>query len=77
MGSTLLYATGGGAWADATVGGVSGTDTGWYAGIGAEYRMSGNWTLGGEVLTNQFDDFEGTGSDLKATTVGLNVGLRF
>ena len=77
LGNTYLYATGGAAWADANVRGNSGTDSGWFAGIGGEYQLQGNWVVGGEVLTNQFKDFKNSGTDLKATTVALNVGLRF
>lgn len=77
MGQTLLYATGGAAWADATVGGTTATDLGWYAGVGAERKLTGNWTVGAEVLTNRFDDFNGSGTDIRDTTVGLNVGMRF
>jgi outer membrane immunogenic protein len=78
LGNTLVYATGGAAFAQATVAGEEGSDTGWFAGIGAEHRLNGgNWTVGAEVLTNRFSDFEGTGVDLEATTIGLNVGMRF
>lgn len=77
LGRTLVYATAGPAWADATVGGASQDDNGWFAGIGADYALTERWTVGGELLTNQFDDFGGTGTDLEATTATVNVGLRF
>jgi outer membrane immunogenic protein len=67
LGSTYVYATGGAAWIEA----------GWFAGVGAEHKLTGNWTVGGEILTNQVNDFKSSGDDLKATTFALNVGLRF
>ena len=77
LGRTLVYATAGPARASATVGGVDDTDSGWYAGIGADYALNDRWTVGGEVLTNRFDNFAGTGIDVKATTVTAKAGLRF
>lgn len=77
LGRTLVYATAGPARASATVGGIDDTDSGWYAGIGADYALNDRWTVGGEVLTNQFDDFGGTGIDVEATTIAAKVGLRF
>lgn len=77
MGRTLVYARGGVAQADADIAGVSHNDTGWFAGLGAEYAVNDRWTLGGEVLSNQFDDFDNTGTDLEATTAAVTVGFRF
>ncbi|MCV2864339.1 outer membrane protein [Albidovulum sediminicola] len=77
LGSTLVYATAGAARADATIGGADLSDSGWYAGIGLDYALTDRMTVGGELLTNRFDDFDGTGSDLRATTASVNLGLRF
>lgn len=77
LGRTLVYATAGPARAGATVGGISDHDNGWFGGIGADWLLNDRWTVGGEILTNQFDDFGGTGTDLEATTATVNVGLRF
>ena len=77
FGRTLVYATGGAARAKATVGGISDSDNGWFAGLGAEYALNDRWTLGGEVVKNQFDDFAGSGTDLDATSAALTVGFRF
>ncbi len=77
LGRTLVYATGGAAHAKADIGGVGLSDTGWFAGLGAEYAINDRWTVGGEVLHNQFDIFDKTGVDLKATTAAVNVGFRF
>ncbi len=77
LGRTLVYATAGGARAKADIAGVGRSDNGWFAGVGAEYAINDRWTVGGEVLTNQFDDFDNTGSDLETTTATVNVGFRF
>ena len=43
----------------------------------ATYALNDQWTLGGEVMTNRFDDFGGSGVDLDATTATLRVGFQF
>lgn len=77
LGPTLVYGTVGAARASADIGGQSLHDTGWTAGIGADYRLNDRWTLGGEVLTDHFKKFGGTASDVNDTTARLTVGLRF
>lgn len=77
LGSTLVYATAGAARADATIGGTGVNDNGWFAGVGMDYALTDRVTLGGEILTNRFSDFGGSGSDLRATTASVNIGLRF
>lgn len=77
LGRALVYATAGGAHAEADIAGVGMSDNGWFAGIGAEYAINDQWTVGAEVLKNQFDNFDGTGADLDATTAAVNVGFRF
>lgn len=77
MGRTLVYATAGAARASGDIGGVGYRDNGWFGGIGADYALTDNWTLGGELLTNRFDNFGNTGTDIKATTASMNLGFRF
>lgn len=77
LGNTLVYATGGIARADATVGGADLSDDGWFGGIGADYKLRDNMTIGGEILTHKFSDFDGTGLDVDQTTASVNVGFRF
>ena len=77
LGKAQIYATGGAARAEATIGGTGHSDNGWFAGVGAEYALSNQWTVGGEVLTNRFDNFANTGTDVDATTASVNVGFRF
>jgi outer membrane immunogenic protein len=77
MGNTLLYATAGAAHANATVGGTGLSDNGWLAGVGATYALTDQWTVGGELLTHKFDNFDASGVDLDATTATVRVGFRF
>ncbi len=76
-GPALIYATAGAAHANASVGGVDLSDSGWSLGAGVTYAVNDQWTVGGEVLTNRFDDFDGSGVDLDTTTATLRVGFRF
>jgi outer membrane immunogenic protein len=76
-GRTLIYGTAGGARASASVGGADLSDNGWFAGIGADFAVTDRITVGGEVLRHQFDDFDGSGVDLDATTATARVSLRF
>jgi opacity protein-like surface antigen len=77
LGNSLVYATAGAAWANATVGGADLSDQGWFIGAGVDVPVGGNWTVGGELLQHQFDDFDGSGVDLDATTLKAKVSLRF
>jgi opacity protein-like surface antigen len=76
-GPALLYATAGPARADATVGGASLDDSGWFAGLGVDYGLTQQWTVGAEVLAHQFDDFAATGLNVDATTATLRASFRF
>jgi opacity protein-like surface antigen len=77
FGNSLLYATAGAARASATVGGVDLSDNGWFLGAGLDVAVSDRWTVGGELLQHQFDDFDSTGVDLDATTLKAKASLRF
>lgn len=77
MGRTLVYGTGGIARAKATVGGASLSDNGYFLGLGADYAVSDQWTVGAEVLGHRFNNFAGSGTDLKATTVTARVAYKF
>ena len=56
---------------------MDGSDTGFLYGLGVDYAVSDRWTVGGELLQNRFDDFDGTGTDLDATTLKAKVAMRF
>lgn len=77
FGNSLLYATAGAAYADATVGPDSRSDNGWFLGAGLDVAINDSWSVGGELLQHQFDNFDGTGVDLDATTLKAKVSLRF
>jgi outer membrane immunogenic protein len=77
LGRTLVYGTIGAAYAQATVAGDDLADDGYFAGIGADYAFNDRWTVGGEVLAHRFDDFDGSGVDLEATTATLRASFNF
>jgi outer membrane immunogenic protein len=77
VGNSLLYATAGAAYADGTVGGASLSDDGWFYGAGATFALNDRWTLGGELLQHEFNDFDGSGVDLDALTATARIGFRF
>lgn len=57
IGRGLAYATGGYAWADTD---ELGSDDGYFVGAGYEHLITDNFSLGGEALYHEIDDF-GTG----------------
>lgn len=77
LGNSLIYATTGTAYANATAGRDSLSDDGWFYGAGMTYAIDDQWTIGGELLQHNFDDFDGTGVDLDALTATARVGFRF
>lgn len=74
IGQGLLYGTAGYAWADAD---NLGDDDGYVIGAGYEHLISSNFSLGGEVLYHEFDNFNSSGTDVDATTVQLRGTFRF
>ncbi len=77
LGRTLLYATAGAAYADATVGTTELSDNGTFAGVGLDYAVSDRFTVGGEYLMHKFDDFDGSGVDLDVDTIKAKVSFTF
>ena len=75
-GKWLPYITVGGARAQVK-GGANLTDNGEFAGVGVDYRLSNNMTVGAEVLQHQFKNFGGTGSKVDATTATARVSYNF
>jgi outer membrane immunogenic protein len=79
---TLLYVTGGAAWADADyavhdpatgtlVGSFSDRHAGWVAGAGIEHMLSSNLSMRAEYLYYSFDDVNAPGA-LAGVTTGLD-----
>jgi outer membrane immunogenic protein len=77
LGRTLVYGTAGVAYAEASVGGANLSDNGWFAGLGADYALTDQWRVGGEILTHKFDNFDGSGVDLDVNTVKAKVSFAF
>ncbi|MES2540715.1 MAG: outer membrane beta-barrel protein [Pseudomonadota bacterium] len=77
IGNSLVYGALGVAQASATVGTAELSDNGLVYGVGFDYAVTERWTVGGEVLQHNFDDFDASGVDLDATTLKAKVALRF
>lgn len=74
----LFYSTGGAAYADATiVGTAAAEDWGWFAGGGVEYKLDDRKSFGLEALYHKWDDFDGSGVDLDATTIEGRLNWRW
>ncbi len=76
-GNALVFLTGGYANARIDVAGERNTEDGWFAGIGVDYMLTDNWSLGGQVLTHQFDNVGTIGADVQATTLEARASYRF
>jgi len=74
IGNGLLYGTGGFAQADVD---TLGSEDGYFIGAGYEHAVAENFTVGGEVLYHEFDNFGGGGPDVEATTVQVRGTFRF
>lgn len=74
IGNGLLYATGGYANADTN---NAGDDDGYFVGAGYEHLVTQQFSLGGEVLYHDFDNFNSTTTDIEATTVQMRGTFRF
>ncbi|MFT4150459.1 MAG: porin family protein [Paracoccaceae bacterium] len=77
LGRTLVYVSAGPAHAKADIAGDSYSDNGWFAGVGLDYQLSDQWTVGGEALYNKFDNFDKSGIDVDGTTVQLKAAYHF
>lgn len=73
----MPYVTTGVAKASISNSSFAGDDTGAFAGLGVDYRYGQKFIVGAEILQNQFDDFDGSGVDLDATTAALRLSFRF
>lgn len=60
-----------------TSGAIDDKDTGYFGGVGLDYQLSDQLTVGGEVLQHKFDDFAGSGIDVEAMSIGARVSFRF
>lgn len=77
LGRALIYGTAGAAYAEATVGGDTLKDNGVFGGIGMDYAISDQFTVGGEYLMHKFDNFDESGVDLDVNTLSAKVSFKF
>ncbi len=75
IGNGLLYATAGYAQGEASTGGVSADEDGYFVGGGYEHLVTENMSLGGEVLYHDFD--VPSGYSIEATTAQVRATFRF
>jgi outer membrane immunogenic protein len=68
---TMIYGTGGLAYARASVAGFHDADTGWVAGAGLEWAYTRNWTAKAEYL------YHDLGNGFDASTIKLGMNYRF
>ena len=73
LGRAFVYGTAGLARAETSLG----PGDGGFAGVGAGWRMGDRAILGGELLYQQFDDIDGSGVDVGATTATARVTFSF
>jgi opacity protein-like surface antigen len=76
-GPALIYGTVGAANASISVDGDDSSSNGYFYGIGMDYAVTSQWTVGAELLQHEFDDFDDSGTDVDATTFGINAAFRF
>jgi hypothetical protein len=73
-GPGLLYATAGASRASVN---TLGDDTGYFVGVGYEHMLGNQLSVGGELLYDAFDNFNGSGTNIEATTLQVGVKMRF
>lgn len=77
-GPALIYGTAGAAMATVDAGADTLAGPGYFYGVGVDYAVTDQITVGAEVLQHEFDDFDDTdGLDVSATTFGVNAAFRF
>ena len=77
VGQAFIYGTAGWAWGNVTDSEGDTSLDGAAFGIGTDYAVTDKWTVGGEVLWNQFNNVEDSGIDIDVTTFNLRAGYRF
>lgn len=73
FGNTLLYGTAGVAKINTSLGDANGP----VGGIGVDYKVNQNFSVGGEALAHKFEDVGGSGTDVDAQTYSLRGTFRF
>lgn len=73
----LLFATGGGAFANVQMPGSSSSPVGWTVGAGVEFAFAQNWTAKAEYLFVDFPSVTLTGVSSKATENAVRGGVNY
>ena len=76
-GRTLFYGTLGAAYVKGSLGGVNYNDTGYTVGLGVDYMVNNQVSVGGDVSHHRFNDIDGRGVNLGLTTVSASVNYHF
>ena len=76
LGNSMIYGSGGYSkvWTD---GAGLGDSSGYFAGLGAEVRLTEALSLGSEINYHQFDDFDAAGVEADVLTTNLSLNFRF
>ncbi|MEO0751955.1 MAG: outer membrane beta-barrel protein [Pseudomonadota bacterium] len=74
FGNGLGYLTGGYAQAETN---LLGSEDGWYLGLGYEHLVGESFSIGGEILYHEFDNYANTPVDVDATTFEIRGAYRF
>ena len=79
LGRTLIYGSVGWAGASAEIGDEDYDSTGWLVGAGVDYMVNDRFSIGGELMYHDFDEFGGDGEnfDVDATTLQAKTTFRF
>ncbi|MEE9454214.1 MAG: outer membrane beta-barrel protein [Paracoccaceae bacterium] len=80
LGQTLIYGTGGLAYAEMDLFNGSSTYSGkgYFAGLGVDHKIAADWTAGAEYLYHQFEDLGGAAFlDINLHTVQARVSYHF
>lgn len=73
FGPVLGYVTAGVAEAQTSIG----DETGEFYGLGLAYKVNDQWSVGGEVLEHDFDEFGNSGVGGDATSVSVRASFHF
>jgi len=78
VGKAFVYGVLGYAQTKATfASGVSATKSGPMGGIGMDYALDNQWSVGGQIVTHRFGNVGAPGVTLKPTTATVNVSYHF
>jgi len=80
LGQTMIYGTGGLAYAEMDLFNASSTYSGkgYFAGLGVDHKIAADWTAGAEYLYHKFEDLGNTGFyDVNLHTVQARVSYHF